>query len=80
MVVLLAVPLKVSVAPLPAAGGVILPEILSVPASAGRISTTLKLYRSVVGAVSLIVTAVPFDGTGALSICIQYVSPDVERY
>ena len=32
---------------------------------AGRISTRLRLYRSLVGAVSLIVTAVPLTGVGA---------------
>ena len=77
---LVAAPLKVSVVPLPVADGVIFPEMPSVPAGAGRTSTTLKLYRSVVGDVSLIVTAVPLNGIGALCICIQYVSPDVEKY
>ena len=75
-------PLRVTVTPLTIAPETV-PEIEYVGgggALKGKTSTTLKLYRSVVGEVSLIVTAVPLNGIGALCICIQYVSPDVERY
>jgi hypothetical protein len=42
VVVLLAAPLKVRVAPLPVAGGVMVPEMVRVP-EAGRTSTILRL-------------------------------------
>ena len=60
-------PLRVNVVPLPAADGLTVPEIVKVGPEfkAGSISTMLKLYRSVVGAVSLIVTEVPDTGVEA---------------
>ena len=72
-VVMLVVPLKVTVAPLPAAAGLIVPEMLQVgvPLRDGRISQILRLYRSVVGAVSLIVTLVPLSGVELDWPCTQ---------
>ncbi len=75
VVVPVAAPVNVTVAPLAAVDGVIAPEMLRVPAGAGITSTRVRLNRSVVGDVSLIVTDVPLVGIGAFAICIQYVSP-----
>src|SRR5579884_1586231 len=79
MVLAVAPPLKASVAPEPADAGVTVPEMASAPAAPGNTSTMLRLYRSVVGDVSLIVTLVPSVGVAALCICIQNVSPLDER-
>jgi hypothetical protein len=60
--------------PLPAAAGVTAPERLHVrvsPLAAARISQILRLYRSVVGAVSLIVTVVPASGVALVRPCTQ---------
>jgi hypothetical protein len=70
-----ALPVKVRVAPLPAVDGVMLPETLNVAPAAGTTSAMLRLYLSVVGEVSFMVTTVPLAGIGAFRICIQYVSP-----
>src|SRR5579864_1752714 len=40
----------------------------------------LRLYRSIAGAVSLMVTLVPAVTVGALCPCTQYVLPDDARY
>jgi len=69
-------PVRDTEAPAPAAIGVMVPEILSVPDGAGIISTSARFQRSVVGAVSLIVTVVPATGVGAFCIWTQYVSPE----
>ena len=60
VLVAVAVPLNETVEPAPPA---IDPEILhvGVAEAAARISTMLRLYRSVVGAVSLTVTLVPLE-------------------
>jgi hypothetical protein len=50
------------------------------PLTAARISTILRLYRSPVGAVSLIVTLVALKGVGVDCRCTQYVSPTVAIY
>jgi hypothetical protein len=50
------------------------------PPEPARISTTLRLYRSVVGAVSLMVTLVPLAETALVNICDQYVSPVGVKY
>jgi hypothetical protein len=42
---------------------------------AGRISTALRLYGSLVGAVSLMVTFVPLLATAVETCCTQNVSP-----
>src|SRR5262249_52948283 len=47
---------------------------------AGRISQMARLYRSVVGAVSLMVTTVPATGVVAFCLCTQYVSPVGVKY
>jgi hypothetical protein len=74
-------PLNATVAPLPLADGLIVPEMLYVVTtlSAGRISQMLRLYRSVVGAVSFIVTVEPLTAVDEVCLCTQYVSPAAER-
>lgn len=65
-------PTRFSVAPLPPAP-LTLPEILKV-GSMGRISTMLRLNRSVSGAMSLIETEVPSSAIGEICLCTQMVS------
>ena len=48
-------------------------------AALGRISQMLRLYRSVIGHVSLMVIMVPLSGVGALWLWTQYVSFVDER-
>jgi hypothetical protein len=80
VVVELEAPVRATVAPLPMDAGEIAPDMDNNPAGAGRISTMLRLYRSAVGDVSLIVTVVPLSGVGFACICTQYVSPAGVRY
>ena len=62
-----AVPDSVTVAPLPPAAGLIVPDNLQVwvpVVAAGRISQMARLNRSVVGYVSLMLTEDPLSGVG----------------
>ena len=71
MTVAVDAPLRLTVAPAPAADGLIVPEILQVgelPELTGSTSQMLRLNRSVVGAVSLMLTVVPLTAVGALCI------------
>jgi hypothetical protein len=70
MTVALDGPVSATLAPVPEDAGLIVPEMLHVggPEAEARISQILRLYRSLVGAVSLIVTTVPLPGVGALCI------------
>ena len=66
MTVAVDAPLRLTVAAEPADDGLIVPEILQVgepPELRGRTSQMLRLNRSVVGAVSLMVTVVPLTSS-----------------
>ena len=56
-------------------GGVVSGPVIA----GGRTSQILRLKRSPVGAVSLIVTTVPAEDVGEFCRCTQNVSPDGER-
>jgi hypothetical protein len=47
---------------------------------AGRISQRLRLYRSAVGSLSLMVTTVPLARVAEVCCCTQNVSPIVAKY
>jgi hypothetical protein len=64
--------LRLRVAALPSVPGVIVPETAKVAAEvAASTSTMVRLYRSVAGAVSLMVTVVPLAAVGAFWRCTQ---------
>ena len=73
MAVASSVPLSINRVPSPDAIGAILPEMFQVepPVTAGRTSQMLKLYRSVLGAVSLMVTVVPLLAVTSVCLCTQ---------